>query len=61
VPASGGWNRIQIRVNDLEEKIKELESKKVLFRNGMIKGNGGAQILLADPSGNLIELFESYR
>lgn len=61
IPAPGGWNRIQIRVDDLEQKIKELEAMNVLFRNEMIKGNGGAQILLADPSGNLIELFESYR
>ena len=61
VPAPGGWNRIQIRVEDLEQKIKELEARNAPFRNKMIKGNGGAQILLADPSGNLIELFESYR
>ena len=61
VPVPGGWNRIQIRVIDLNEKVKELEAKKAPFRNEIIKGNGGAQILLSDPSGNLIELFESYR
>lgn len=49
VPAPGGWNRIQIRVHDLEEMVKELESKKAPFRNEIIKGNGGAQILLVDP------------
>lgn len=61
LPAPGGWNRIQLRVDNLEQKIKELEAMNAPFRNEMIKGNGGAQILLADPSGNLIELFESYR
>lgn len=61
VPAPGGWNRIQLRVDDLEQKIKELDAMNAPFRNEMIKGNGGAQILLTDPSGNLIELFESYR
>lgn len=58
VPAPGGWNRIQVRVEDLEKKIDELKSKEVTFRNEMVKGNGGNQILLQDPSGNLIELFE---
>ena len=58
IPAPGGWNRIQVRVADLEKKIDELKSKEVSFRNEMVKGNGGNQILLQDPSGNLIELFE---
>lgn len=61
VPAPGGWNRIQIRVKDLERKIEELESKEVTFRNELVIGNGGKQILLQDPSGNLIELFEPFK
>src|SRR5690606_25970402 len=61
VPAPGGWNRVQIRVDDLEHKIEELKELNAPFKSELIKGNGGAQILLQDPSGNLIELFESYR
>jgi catechol 2,3-dioxygenase-like lactoylglutathione lyase family enzyme len=61
VPSPGGWNRIQIRVPDLEKKIVELKSQNATFRNEMIAGNGGKQILLQDPSGNLIELFEPYK
>lgn len=58
VPSPGGWNRIQIRVPDLEKKISELKIQKAIFRNELIIGNGGKQILLEDPSGNLVELFE---
>lgn len=59
-PTPGGWNRIQIRVSDLEETVKTLRSKNAEFKGELIAGNGGKQILLLDPSGNLIELFESY-
>lgn len=58
VPAPGGWNRIQFEVENLEETIKQLKSKKAKFRNDLVVGVGGKQILLEDPSGNLIELFE---
>jgi predicted enzyme related to lactoylglutathione lyase len=59
VPAPGGWNRILITVDNLENTVKELKSKGATFRNDMVTGVGGKQILLQDPSGNLIELFEA--
>lgn len=59
-PTPGGWNRIQIRVADLESTIQALRSKNAKFKGELIAGNGGKQILLLDPSDNLIELFEAY-
>lgn len=61
VPSPGGWNRIQIEVEDLEQFIKTLKAKGAGFRNELVVGRGGKQILLQDPSGNLIELFEPNR
>jgi catechol 2,3-dioxygenase-like lactoylglutathione lyase family enzyme len=61
VPAPGGWNRMLIEVENLEETIKTLQSKKAKFRNELVVGNGGKQILLEDPSGNFIELFEPFQ
>ena len=58
VPAPGGWNRIQLEVQDIESVIKDLKGKQVKFRNELVTANAGKQILLMDPSGNLIELFE---
>lgn len=58
VPAPGGWNRIQIEVDDLEATVKTLKAAGCQFRSEIINGNGGKQILLNDPSGNPIELFE---
>ena len=58
VPAPGGWNRIQIEIKDLEAFVAKLKKDKARFRNDIVKGIGGDQILLEDPSGNLIELFE---
>jgi len=58
VPAPGGWNRIQIMVDDLEKTVKDLKSKGAGFRNEIVTGVGGKQILLQDPSGNLVELFQ---
>ena len=58
-PAPGGWNRIQIEVNDLAETIAQLKRDGNRFRSEIIIGMGGKQILLDDPSGNPIELFES--
>ena len=58
VPSPGGWNRIQIEVKDLEKFVSKLKSEKASFRNEIVVGQGGNQILLQDPSGNLIELFE---
>lgn len=57
-PAPGGWNRIQVQVDDLAKEIETLKGKKAKFRNELVQGIGGKQILLQDPSGNLVELFE---
>jgi catechol 2,3-dioxygenase-like lactoylglutathione lyase family enzyme len=57
-PAPGGWNRIQIEVEDLEAMVAALRQSDSRFRNDIVVGNGGKQILLEDPSGNPIELFE---
>ncbi|WP_046370134.1 VOC family protein [Flavihumibacter petaseus] len=58
VPQPGGWNRIQLGVDNLDALIEQLKAKQASFRNELIVGQGGKQILLKDPSGNLIELFE---
>jgi len=58
IPAPGGWNRIQLQVKDLSATVDHLKSKGAQFRNNIVIGNGGDQILLKDPSGNLIELFQ---
>jgi catechol 2,3-dioxygenase-like lactoylglutathione lyase family enzyme len=60
-PQPGGWNRFQVPVDDLGTMVVELRKKGVRFRSDIIEGNGGRQILLEDPSGNPIELFESTR
>ncbi len=57
-PAPGGWNRIQIEVDDLAAKVEMLRNVGAHFRNDIVIGNGGKQILLDDPAGNCIELFE---
>lgn len=57
-PEPGGWNRIQLEVPQLEETVKSLREAGARFRNEIVAGNGGKQILLDDPSGNPIELFE---
>jgi catechol 2,3-dioxygenase-like lactoylglutathione lyase family enzyme len=57
-PTPGGWNRIQIQVDNLEQFVSSLKSKNAKFRNELVYGIGGNQILLQDPSGNLVELFE---
>ena len=58
VPQSGGWNRIQIEVAGLDEMAEELQRNGVTFRNNIVTGVGGKQVLIEDPSGNPIELFE---
>ena len=58
VPQPGGWNRIQIEVQDLAGLVASLQQHGGQFRSEIIVGNGGKQILLNDPSGNAIELFE---
>jgi catechol 2,3-dioxygenase-like lactoylglutathione lyase family enzyme len=61
LPTPGGWNRIQIQVEDLEAEVKRLNDMGTRFRNAIVIGNGGKQILLEDPSGNLIELSQPFR
>jgi predicted enzyme related to lactoylglutathione lyase len=58
-PTPGGFNRIQFEVDDLESMITKLKSKGAKFRNEIVTAPAGDQILVSDPSGNLIELFES--
>jgi catechol 2,3-dioxygenase-like lactoylglutathione lyase family enzyme len=60
LPAPGGWNRIQIQVEDLEATVENLKSAGGRFRNEIVTGNGGKQILIEDPSGNPIELFQPF-
>jgi catechol 2,3-dioxygenase-like lactoylglutathione lyase family enzyme len=60
-PGPGGWNRIHLLVNDLEAEVDRLRSEGVGFRNEIVTGPGGSQILLDDPSGNPIELFQPAR
>jgi len=61
LPAPGGWNRIQIEVEDLEATVEKLKRAGGLFRNEIVTGGGGKQILVEDPSGNPIELFQPFR
>jgi catechol 2,3-dioxygenase-like lactoylglutathione lyase family enzyme len=57
-PGPGGWNRIHLIVDDLEAEVARLHEAGAPFRNEMIEGPGGKQILLLDPSGNVVELFQ---
>jgi catechol 2,3-dioxygenase-like lactoylglutathione lyase family enzyme len=57
-PEPGSWNRIQIPVADLAKDVEDLRKAGVRFRNDIVLGNGGKQILLEDPSGNPVELLE---
>jgi catechol 2,3-dioxygenase-like lactoylglutathione lyase family enzyme len=57
-PGPGGWNRIHLVVEDLAAEVARLRAEGVRFRNDIVKGPGGSQILLDDPSGNPIELFQ---
>jgi catechol 2,3-dioxygenase-like lactoylglutathione lyase family enzyme len=60
-PEPGGWNRIQLQVDDLEHQVATLRKAGAQFRNDIVTGFGGKQILLDDPAGNPIELFEPPR
>jgi catechol 2,3-dioxygenase-like lactoylglutathione lyase family enzyme len=57
-PGPGGWNRIQIEVADLAATVAKLKKAGARFRNEIVIGMGGKQILIEDPSGNPVELFE---
>ena len=61
VPEPGGWNRFQLEVADLEALVGELRGHGARFRNEIVDGVGGKQILVEDPAGNPIELFEPTR
>ncbi|HZC27281.1 MAG TPA: VOC family protein [Actinopolymorphaceae bacterium] len=61
VPEPGGWNRITIQVPDLEAEVDRLNAAGTPFRNTIVTGVGGKQILLDDPSGNPVELFQPNR
>jgi catechol 2,3-dioxygenase-like lactoylglutathione lyase family enzyme len=60
-PRPGGWNRLMIEVGDLERTVEALRDNGAHFRNDIVTGAGGKQILVEDPSGNPIELFEPTR
>lgn len=57
-PGPGGWNRIHLLVDDLEAEVARLRAEGAPFRNDIVSGPGGKQILLQDPSGNVVELFQ---
>lgn len=57
-PGPGGWNRIHLITSDLESEVARLKSAGVPFRNDIVLGPGGSQILVQDPAGNFIELFQ---
>ena len=60
-PRPGGWNRIHFIVDDLSAEVARLRASGLEFRNDIVTGPGGSQILLVDPSGNLVELFQPAR
>ncbi len=57
-PKAGGWNRFQFLVEDIEKEVTRLRAEGVKFRNDIVRGPGGAQVLIVDPSGNLVEVFQ---
>lgn len=58
IPQPGGWNRIHFIVDDIDAEVERLRQQGVTFRNEIISGPGGRQILVEDPAGNPIELFQ---
>jgi catechol 2,3-dioxygenase-like lactoylglutathione lyase family enzyme len=60
-PGPGGWNRFVLEVDDLESRVAQMKRSGLTFRNDILVGPGGRQILLEDPDGNLVELFEAAR
>jgi catechol 2,3-dioxygenase-like lactoylglutathione lyase family enzyme len=57
-PGPGGWNRVHLIVDDIDAEVARLRAAGLTFRNDIVNGPGGSQILLEDPSGNVIELFQ---
>jgi catechol 2,3-dioxygenase-like lactoylglutathione lyase family enzyme len=60
-PEPGGWNRFQFIVEDVAAEVERLRARGVTFRNEIVTGPGGSQILAEDPSGNVVELFQPAR
>src|SRR2546430_8394191 len=60
-PGPGGWNRIHLIVDDISAEVTRLRAAGVEFRNDIVTGPGGSQVLLKDPAGNLVELFQPAR
>ena len=58
LPTPGGWNRFQLEVDDIEEMVARLRASGASFRNEIVTGVGGRQVLVEDPAGNPVELFE---
>lgn len=58
VPEPGGWNRVQLEVERLDDLVERLRGEGIHFRNDVVEGRGGRQILAEDPAGNPVELFE---
>ncbi|HJV97697.1 MAG TPA: VOC family protein [Arthrobacter sp.] len=58
VPGPGGWNRVHFIVSDIAAEVERLRAAGLTFRNEIVTGPGGRQILLVDPSGNVVELFQ---
>jgi catechol 2,3-dioxygenase-like lactoylglutathione lyase family enzyme len=61
LPAPGGWNRFALEVEDLDATVADLKQANARFRNEIVEGRGGRQILVEDPSGNPVELFQPTR
>ncbi|HWC11795.1 MAG TPA: VOC family protein [Acidimicrobiales bacterium] len=61
LPEPGGWNRFMMEVADLESLVRDLRARGASFRNDVVTGTGGKQIIVEDPSGNPVELFEPIR
>src|SRR4249920_1453116 len=61
LPAPGGWNRFQLEVEDLGATVEQLRAAGTRFRNDIVEGRGGRQIIAEDPSGNPVELFQPTR
>jgi catechol 2,3-dioxygenase-like lactoylglutathione lyase family enzyme len=58
MPAPGGWNRISLEVSDIEADVERLRAAGAVFRNDIVTGVGGKQVLVEDPAGNPVELFQ---
>lgn len=58
-PEPGGWNRIVLEIDDLSGAMERMRSGGAVFRNDIVEGPGGKQVLCEDPSGNVVELFEA--